>query len=57
MVGGAALEVKDHFTIPLDELRTAWTSTLPELFDTPPQPSSGPVSVELEIEIETDKTD
>src|SRR2546430_9179798 len=54
VVGGAGLEGKDHFTIALDELRTAWNSTLPELFDTPPQPSSGPVSVDLEVVIEAD---
>jgi phosphoribosylformylglycinamidine synthase len=31
-VGGSALDVRDQFTIPLDELRTAWTGTLPALF-------------------------
>ncbi len=32
VVGGSALEVRDLFSIPLDELRTAWTGTLPALF-------------------------
>jgi phosphoribosylformylglycinamidine synthase subunit PurL len=31
-VGGSALDVRDLFNIPLDELRTAWTGTLPALF-------------------------
>jgi phosphoribosylformylglycinamidine synthase len=30
--GGDALTVEDAFSIPLDELRTAWTSTLPQAF-------------------------
>ncbi|GIH09834.1 phosphoribosylformylglycinamidine synthase subunit PurL [Rhizocola hellebori] len=30
--GGTSLVVKDQFEIPLDELRTAWSSTLPKLF-------------------------
>jgi phosphoribosylformylglycinamidine synthase len=30
--GGSALDVRDLFSIPLDELRTAWTGTLPALF-------------------------
>ncbi|MCP2325914.1 phosphoribosylformylglycinamidine synthase [Hamadaea flava] len=29
---GAALEVADQFTLPLDELREAWSATLPKLF-------------------------
>jgi phosphoribosylformylglycinamidine synthase len=32
VVGGPALDVRDQFSIPLDELRTAWTGTLPALF-------------------------
>jgi phosphoribosylformylglycinamidine synthase subunit PurL len=32
VVGGTALDVRDQFSIPLDELRTAWTGTLPALF-------------------------
>jgi phosphoribosylformylglycinamidine synthase len=55
VVGGEALEVRGHFAIPLDELRTAWTSTLPDLFDRP-GPVSAPVSVELEIEVDSDAT-
>jgi phosphoribosylformylglycinamidine synthase len=34
VVGGSALDVRDQFSIPLDELRTAWTGTLPALFGT-----------------------
>jgi phosphoribosylformylglycinamidine synthase len=30
--GGTALVVKDQFEVPLDELRAAWSSTLPKLF-------------------------
>ncbi|HCT75482.1 MAG TPA: phosphoribosylformylglycinamidine synthase subunit PurL [Micromonosporaceae bacterium] len=30
--GGKALVVKDQFEVPLDELRSAWTDTLPKLF-------------------------
>ncbi len=30
--GGSALVVKDQFEVPLEELRTAWSSTLPKLF-------------------------
>ncbi len=30
--GGTALVVKEQFEIPLEELRTAWSSTLPKLF-------------------------
>jgi phosphoribosylformylglycinamidine synthase len=30
--GGTSLVVKDHFEVPLDELRTAWSGTLPKLF-------------------------
>ena len=49
VVGGSALEVRDRFSIPLDELRAAWTGTLPALFGTPePEPVA---SVELEIEV------
>jgi phosphoribosylformylglycinamidine synthase subunit PurL len=29
------LKLVDHFEIPLEELRTAWTATLPKLFDQP----------------------
>jgi phosphoribosylformylglycinamidine synthase len=32
VAGGTALEVRDQFSIPLDELRAAWTGTLPALF-------------------------
>jgi phosphoribosylformylglycinamidine synthase len=32
VTGGAALDVRGQFGIPLDELRTAWSSTLPALF-------------------------
>jgi phosphoribosylformylglycinamidine synthase len=32
VVVGDALEVQDHFSIPLDELRAAWEGTLPRLF-------------------------
>jgi phosphoribosylformylglycinamidine synthase subunit PurL len=46
VVGGTSLEVRDQFAIPLDELREAWTGTLPGLFDKP-----APTSVELEIEV------
>jgi phosphoribosylformylglycinamidine synthase subunit PurL len=43
-----ALEVKDQFHIPLDELRAAWTATMPALFSgavvapSAPAPSSAP---------------
>jgi len=47
MVGGGSLEVRDHFTIPLDELRDAWSGTLPALFGSP----APAASVELEIEV------
>ena len=30
--GGTALVVKEQFEVPLDELRTAWSETLPKLF-------------------------
>ena len=33
VTGGAAVEVQGQFGIGLDELRAAWTSTLPELFE------------------------
>ncbi|MCW2581360.1 MAG: purL, partial [Klenkia sp.] len=33
--GGAALVVEGVLELPLDELRTAWSTTLPALFDTP----------------------
>jgi phosphoribosylformylglycinamidine (FGAM) synthase-like enzyme len=32
---GRPLEVRDQFSVPLDELRTAWTGTLPRLFGSP----------------------
>jgi phosphoribosylformylglycinamidine synthase len=32
VVGGDALEVRDQFEVPLTELRTAWSATLPALF-------------------------
>jgi phosphoribosylformylglycinamidine synthase len=32
VVVGDALEVQDQFSVPLDELRTAWEGTLPRLF-------------------------
>ncbi len=32
VVGGATLEVEGQFDVPLDELRTTWTATLPALF-------------------------
>ncbi|OLB79290.1 MAG: phosphoribosylformylglycinamidine synthase II [Actinobacteria bacterium 13_2_20CM_2_71_6] len=52
MVGGTALEVRDQFTIPLDELRTAWTSTLPDLFGSvSPVVVSPVVTPEIEIEV------
>jgi phosphoribosylformylglycinamidine synthase subunit PurL len=35
VVDGTTLEVQDQFSIPLPELRTAWTSTLPALVDGP----------------------
>jgi phosphoribosylformylglycinamidine synthase subunit PurL len=35
VVGGSSLEFRNQFSIPLDELRTAWTSTLPALFGAP----------------------
>jgi phosphoribosylformylglycinamidine synthase len=35
VVGGGSLEFRNQFSIPLDELRTAWTSTLPDLFGAP----------------------
>jgi phosphoribosylformylglycinamidine synthase len=30
--GGASLGIQDQFAIPLDELREAWTTTLPAAF-------------------------
>jgi phosphoribosylformylglycinamidine synthase len=35
VAGGSSLAVRDQFSIPLDELRTAWTGTLPALFNGP----------------------
>ena len=32
VVDGDALDVQDQFTIPLEELREAWTGTFPALF-------------------------
>ena len=32
VVGGATVEVEGQFDVPLDELRTTWTATLPALF-------------------------
>ncbi|GAA5177177.1 phosphoribosylformylglycinamidine synthase subunit PurL [Rugosimonospora acidiphila] len=40
VVGGSAVAVRDQFDIPLDELRTAWTGTLPALFGAP-EPAAG----------------
>ncbi len=49
VVGGTALEVRDQFTILLDELRDAWTGTLPALFGSmTPAPAA---TVELDIEV------
>ncbi|MDP9444710.1 MAG: AIR synthase-related protein, partial [Actinomycetota bacterium] len=33
VVGGDAIDVPELFTLPLDELRTAWSGTLPALFE------------------------
>jgi phosphoribosylformylglycinamidine synthase II len=33
VVDGDALDVQDHFTLPLAQLREAWSSTLPALFE------------------------
>ncbi|HET7325891.1 MAG TPA: phosphoribosylformylglycinamidine synthase subunit PurL [Nocardioidaceae bacterium] len=33
VVDGDTIEVQEQFTLPLDELRTAWTGTLPALFE------------------------
>jgi phosphoribosylformylglycinamidine synthase len=51
VVRGTALEVRDRFGIPLDELRTAWTGTLPALFGS--VAPATPTSVELDIEVVT----
>jgi phosphoribosylformylglycinamidine synthase len=32
VAGGTGLEIRDQFSVPLDELREAWTATLPRLF-------------------------
>ncbi|GIH13355.1 phosphoribosylformylglycinamidine synthase subunit PurL [Rugosimonospora africana] len=32
VVGGSSLAVREQFSVPLDELRTAWSGTLPALF-------------------------
>ena len=32
VVGGDAVDVEGQFSIPVDELRTAWAGTLPALF-------------------------
>jgi phosphoribosylformylglycinamidine (FGAM) synthase-like enzyme len=36
------LKLVDHFEIPLEELRTAWSTTLPKLFDHP-APGTEPI--------------
>ncbi len=48
----AALEVTGQFSIPLDELRTAWSSTLPKLFGGPSfagLPTEEPVAEVTEV--------
>ncbi|MFI1992586.1 phosphoribosylformylglycinamidine synthase subunit PurL [Actinoplanes sp. NPDC020271] len=50
----ATLEVTGQFSIPLDELRTAWSSTLPKLFGGPSfagLPTEEPVAVAAEPEV------
>jgi phosphoribosylformylglycinamidine synthase subunit PurL len=32
-VDGDAIDVQDQFTLPLSEVRAAWSATLPALFD------------------------
>jgi phosphoribosylformylglycinamidine synthase len=55
VVRGTALEVRDQFTIPLDELRGAWAGTLPALFGSvAPTP---PAAVELDIEVVAESAD
>ncbi len=49
VAGGSVLEVRGQFAIPLDELRAAWTGTLPALFG-----SVEPATVELDIEVADD---
>jgi phosphoribosylformylglycinamidine synthase len=44
VVGGRSLEFRNLFSVPLDELHTAWTSTLPDLFGSL-EPADEPVEI------------
>src|SRR6266508_4308736 len=57
MVGGGSLEVRDHFTIPLDELRDAWSGTLPALFGSPAPAASVELEIEVAVEPEAAETE
>ncbi|TWG26575.1 phosphoribosylformylglycinamidine synthase subunit II [Actinoplanes teichomyceticus] len=43
----AALQVTDQFTIPLDELRAAYSATLPKLFGGPAEPAAAESEAEV----------
>jgi len=44
--GAGALEVRGQFTLPLDELRAAWSGTLPKLFDSVVAPAADTASID-----------
>jgi phosphoribosylformylglycinamidine synthase len=52
---GRTLEVRGEFAVPLDELRAAWSATLPALFD-PLAPAAGPSAAATDLSAAADAT-